>query len=229
VQENFLRNVVGSLALALGITHCGANDLVLPSGPVNGAFRIAPVAGDQQSGVVGTMLSSPLSVKVTTDSGNPVEGVTVNWAAANGGSVSTSTSVTDAEGVANVLRTLGPNPGPCATQAEAPGLSGSPVIFQATAIPVGQIPPIAEDDEYDTIEGFTNILQVSPDDGVLHNDVDPEGETLTATSASDPKNGFVSLNPDGSFSYNPVVNFFGDDHFTYRARNEHGKATQARG
>lgn len=232
MQQPFFRDVVGPLVIALALTQCGGNDLVLPAeppaGPANGAFRIQPVGGDQQSGVVGTMLSTPLTVKVTTDSGNPVEGVTVNWAAANGGSVSTSTSVTNADGVANVLRMLGPNPGPYATQAEAPGLSGSPVIFQATAVPVGQIPPIAEDDEYDTIEGFTNILQVSPDDGVLHNDVDPEGESLTATNASDPKNGFVTLNPDGSFSYNPVVNFFGDDHFTYRARNEHGKTTQAR-
>jgi len=232
VQKRFLPNVVAPIALAFAGAHCGGSDLVLPAEPPgppgNAAFRIQPLAGDQQSGVVGAVLSTPLAVKVTTDSGNPVEGVAISWAAANGGSVSTSTAITSTDGVASVLRTLGPTPGAYATQAEAPGLSGSPVIFQATAVGIGEIPPVAEDDEYDTIEGFNNILQVSADDGVLRNDSDPTGETLTASSPSDPKNGFVTLNPDGSFSYNPVVNFFGDDHFTYRARNEHGKSTLAR-
>jgi Big-like domain-containing protein len=221
--------VVGTaLALALSLTHCGGDDLVLPGEPDNAAFRIQPLAGDQQSGVVGTVLSTPLAVRVTSDSGKPVEGVTVSWVAASGGSVSAATSMTDVDGVAKVLRTLGATPGPYATQAEAQGLRGSPVIFQATALGVGQIPPVTEDDEYETIEGFNNILEVSAEDGVLQNDVDPEGETLRATNPSDPENGFVTLNADGSFSYHPVVNFFGDDHFTYRARNEHGKSTLAR-
>lgn len=192
-----------------------------------GAFRIESLDGDNQSGVVGTMLALPLSVKVTSDSGAPVEGVTVNWAAPSGGSVSTSSSTTNAEGVARVLRTLGLTPGPYATQAEAAGLSGSPVLFRATAIPPGPQPPIASDDEYDTIEGFNNILNVAQADGVLQNDVDPEGETLTASDASNPPNGNVTLNSDGSFSYNPEINFFGDDHFTYRARDPDGKSSTA--
>jgi hypothetical protein len=210
---------------------CGGNDLVLPAEPPTtppppGAFRIEPVSGDDQSGIVGTVLSDPLSVRITTDGGSPVEGVTVSWAAASGGSVSATTSTTDIEGVARVLRTLGPTPGPYATQAEAPGLSGSPVLFRAMAVPANRA-PTARDDEYNTNEGHANTLSVGPSDGVLKNDVDPEGGSLTASDASDPPNGVVTLKSDGSFSYNPEVNFFGDDQFTYRARDPDGKSNTA--
>lgn len=195
-----------------------------PPPPV--AFRIEPVAGDSQSGIVGTLLPDPLSVRVSSDSGAPVEGATVSWSAPNGGSVSTATSTSDIEGIARVLRTLGDTPGPYMTQAEAPGLSGSPVLFTATALPANKA-PAARDDEYDTIEGHSNTLSVGASDGVLKNDVDPEGEALSASNASDPPNGTVTLSSDGSFSYNPEINFFGDDQFTYRALDPEGKSNTA--
>jgi hypothetical protein len=87
--------------------------------------------------------------------------------------------------------------------------------------------PTARDDEYNTNEGHSNTLSVGPSDGVLKNDVDPEGGALTASDASDPPNGVVTLKSDGSFSYNPEVNFFGDDRFTYRVRDPDGKSNTA--
>ena len=218
---------VPPIALAV-LARCGGSDLILPAEPpvVPPAFRIEAVAGDNQSGIVGSLLSDPLLVRVTTDSGNPVEGVTVSWTAASGGSVSASTSTTDLEGVARVLRTLGDSPGPYMTQAEAPGLSGSPVLFNATALPANRA-PTARDDAYDTNEGHNNTLSISATDGVLKNDLDPEGQTLSASDASDPPNGTVTMNADGSFSYNPEVNFFGDDQFTHRARDPDGKSNTA--
>jgi hypothetical protein len=141
--------------------------------------------------------------------------------------VSASSSTTNPEGLARVLRTLGAAPGPYATQAEAAGLSGSPVLFRASAVALGELPPVAADDEYDTNEGHANTLRINQDDGVLRNDVDPEGELLSVSDASDPPNGEVTLNADGSFSYNPEVNFFGDDRFTYTARDPHGKSSTA--
>ena len=62
---------------------------------------------------------------------------------------------------------------------------------------------------------------------MLQNDRDPEGGQLTASDASDPPNGAVTLNGDGSFSYDPDVNFFGDDRFTYRASDPSGKSSTA--
>jgi ELWxxDGT repeat protein len=74
--------------------------------------------------------------------------------------------------------------------------------------------PEAIDDAYTTKEDTT--LNVSAP-GVLGNDTDPDGGTLTAGSPSTPDNGTVTLNPDGSFTYTPDAGFVGTDSFTYTA------------
>jgi hypothetical protein len=206
---------------------------MLPSQPPSttpppGAWRIEGVAGDDQIGIAGVTLGLPLSVKVTTEAGDAVEAVTVNWTAPSGGTVSAPTSTTNDQGIAQVLRTLGPTPGPYATQAEVAGLSGSPILFHATAMPPGfNQAPVAGDDEYNTIEGVNHTLSINAAGGVLQNDRDPEGGPLTASDAGDPPNGTVSLNSDGSFSYTPLANFFGDDQFTYSANDEAGSSSTA--
>lgn len=210
---------------------CGGSELMLPSqappNPPLGAWRIEGLAGDNQTGIVGATLE-PLSVNVTTETGDPVPGVTVNWTATGGGTVSTPTSTTNSLGVAQVLRTLGPTAGQYATQAEAAGLSGSPVLFNATAVPgSSNQPPLAANDEYSTIEGANNTLTVGTASGVLQNDSDPEGEPLTASDAGDPPNGSVHLDSDGAFTYNPIIDFFGDDQFTYQARDPEGNSSTA--
>jgi Ca2+-binding RTX toxin-like protein len=53
--------------------------------------------------------------------------------------------------------------------------------------------------------------------GVLANDVDPDGDLLSAIQASAPANGQLTWNGDGSFAYTPNAGFFGSDSFTYRA------------
>lgn len=88
-------------------------------------------------------------------------------------------------------------------------------------------PPVALGDEYKTIEGFEHTLNVSASEGVLQNDRDPEGGTLTAMNASDPPHGGVALVNDGSFSYTPEGGFFGDDRFTYQAADPTGKKSSA--
>jgi hypothetical protein len=61
---------------------------------------------------VNAVLSVPLAVRVTATDGAPVAGITVSWAVTSGGgSVSPTTSVTDADGVAETTWTLGPVPG----------------------------------------------------------------------------------------------------------------------
>ena len=72
--------------------------------------------------------------------------------------------------------------------------------------------PIAGDDTYDVNED-TPITVPAP--GVLANDRDGDGDTLTAGSAGDPANGTVSLASDGSFTYSPDSTFIGTDTFTY--------------
>ena len=92
-------------------------------------------SGDNQSAPVGSALPQPLRVLVTDANGNPVQNVSVAWAAASGGgTVSSSTTGTNAQGVAEVTRTLGPTPGANTTTASVTGLAGSPVTFTSTGV-----------------------------------------------------------------------------------------------
>ena len=72
--------------------------------------------------------------------------------------------------------------------------------------------PLAVNDDYSVVED--QVLSVASP-GVLGNDSDVEGESLTVLSASGPQNGALNLNPDSSFSYTPNENFSGSDSFTY--------------
>jgi hypothetical protein len=53
--------------------------------------------------------------------------------------------------------------------------------------------------------------------GVLGNDTASNSATLTATLATGPAHGTLTLNPNGSFSYTPTTGFSGTDTFTYTA------------
>jgi hypothetical protein len=56
-------------------------------GDVSVPTTIEKAGGDQQNGVAGLPLPSPLVVRVTDEGGNPVSGVEVRWQAVGGGSV----------------------------------------------------------------------------------------------------------------------------------------------
>ena len=76
--------------------------------------------------------------------------------------------------------------------------------------------PVAVDDSYTTMED-TPLSVPAP--GVLANDTDGDGDPLMAVLDSNPSNGSVTLNSDGSFSYTPDAGFFGTDSFTYHAND----------
>ncbi|MGB7324303.1 MAG: tandem-95 repeat protein, partial [Rubripirellula sp.] len=63
-------------------------------------------------------------------------------------------------------------------------------------------------------------LTVSAANGVLANDSDIEGDSLTAVLVTGPSNASsFTLNADGSFNYTGNANFNGTDTFTYRAND----------
>jgi VCBS repeat-containing protein len=62
-----------------------------------------------------------------------------------------------------------------------------------------------------------NDFSTDRGNGVLANDTDADGDTLTAELVSSPAHGSLSFNGDGSFDYTPNNNFFGTDTFTYKA------------
>lgn len=79
--------------------------------------------------------------------------------------------------------------------------------------------PVAVADAYPGSED-TPLTIAAP--GVLANDTDVEGGTLTAVVAAQPANGSVVVNSNGSFTYTPAANFSGVDTFTYRAVDSSG-------
>ena len=77
--------------------------------------------------------------------------------------------------------------------------------------------PVAANDAYSVNEDTP--LNVAATMGVLANDTDVETNTLTAILMNAPAHGTLTLNVDGSFSYQPAVNYHGTDTFTYRAND----------
>jgi uncharacterized repeat protein (TIGR01451 family) len=76
-------------------------------------------------------------------------------------------------------------------------------------------PPTAVDDIgiYSVDEDQT--LNVSAP-GVLDNDIEPNGDSLTVSVISGVSHGSLSLQNDGSFTYSPNLNYYGSDSFTYQ-------------
>jgi VCBS repeat-containing protein len=75
--------------------------------------------------------------------------------------------------------------------------------------------PVANAQAYQTTTN--EPLNVTAVDGVLANDTDVEGSTLSSELVSGPAHGTLVLKADGSFQYIPTAGFFGDDSFEYRA------------
>jgi len=75
-------------------------------------------------------------------------------------------------------------------------------------------PPVAVNDVYSV--GQNAVLNVASK-GVLTNDTDADGDSLTAHVVTGPVHGTLSMNANGSFTYVPTTNFNGSDSFTYQA------------
>jgi VCBS repeat-containing protein len=79
--------------------------------------------------------------------------------------------------------------------------------------------PVANPDSYATDEDTALVVLAA---GVLANDTDVDGGTLTAALQSGPAHGTVTVNSDGSFTYHPDANFNGSDSFTYTVSDGQG-------
>ncbi|GAB4527234.1 MAG: hypothetical protein OHK0046_44840 [Anaerolineae bacterium] len=79
--------------------------------------------------------------------------------------------------------------------------------------------PSARSDSY-TMEPNSTLTIAAP--GVLTNDTDTDGDTLTAVLVTDVTHGTLNLNSSGAFTYTPNANHTGTDVFTYRASDGRG-------
>jgi len=87
------------------------------------------------------------------------------------------------------------------------------ITVNVTVQPVDDA-PVAVHDTYTTPEDTRLVVASS---GILTNDSDIEGDTLTTVLESGPANGGLELYSDGSFVYTPTLNYNGVITFTYRA------------
>lgn len=127
--------------------------------------KLLRVAGDAQSGGVGTPLPDSLVVRVTDTFDNPTAGIAVAWSASSGGATSPASSSTDAGGFARSRWTLGPTAGAQTASAAVQGLT--PVAFGATAT---QAPS--------AVTGSATGVQTGS--ATLNGQVDPHGSATAA-------------------------------------------------
>ncbi|WP_184037254.1 Ig-like domain-containing protein, partial [Chitinivorax tropicus] len=69
--------------------------------------------------------------------------------------------------------------------------------------------PLAGNDQTTVSEDSNTVIQV------LINDRDPDGDTLVIVGTPTARNGTVTLNPDGTLSYRPNLDYHGKDTITY--------------
>ena len=99
---------------------------------------IALHAGDAQSANTRTAATNPLQVRVTGQSGDGLEGVTVTFAVAEGGgSIEAASAATGSDGVASAGRWTMGTPGSQQVRASVTGLD--PVVFRATSLDVPEV------------------------------------------------------------------------------------------
>jgi hypothetical protein len=77
--------------------------------------------------------------------------------------------------------------------------------------------PTAVNDSYSVY--INRTLTVAAGAGLLLNDTDSTGLSLTASKVSDPSHGSVTVNSDGGFTYTPTTGYSGSDSFGYKAYN----------
>ena len=85
----------------------------------------------------------------------------------------------------------------------------------------GNDAPVLVDDSALTDEDTAVVVDV------LGNDSDPEGDPLTVTDTTEPANGSVVINADGTVTYTPDTGFTGTDTFDYTITDPAGNASTA--
>jgi VCBS repeat-containing protein len=83
----------------------------------------------------------------------------------------------------------------------------------STLVRLGDATPVANNDIYTTPTNQT--LTVIPVQGVLNNDIDPDGYPLSALLVSSTTHGALTFNMNGSFTYLPNPGYIGLDSFSY--------------
>lgn len=83
--------------------------------------------------------------------------------------------------------------------------------------------PVAIEDTYTVVSDGSLTIDAP---GVLANDVDVDGDSPWVAANSDPSHGTVSIDSDGSFTYEPTAGYTGQDAFYYVPYDGHTYAAE---
>jgi plastocyanin len=167
----------------------------------------AKESGDGQTGPVGTALGNPLRILITRE-GEPVEGIGVNWSAAQGGSIGDAQE-SDELGIATAVWTLGPEEGNQVATATLDGATNSPLTYSATAESAEPPPSV-------TVQVLANntfspaSVTITPGRSVTWEWAEGVGQHNVVPDAEEPPSSGILR--DGPFTYTHMFNTPG----TYR-------------
>jgi VCBS repeat-containing protein len=217
-------------------------------GNISFAYTVADLAGQTANATVTVQVNAvndaPVIegsgvIDVTTAEDKPVSGK-VNATDADGDSLTFDKGSDPAHGSVAV------NPDGTWTYTPTPNYNGSDsftvtvsdgkgcssqVTINVGITPVADAPVIGDTTD-PTFNPSTGNYTVSTDeDQPVSGTVtatDPDGDTVTFTKGSDPANGVVTVNPDGTWTYTPGPDYNGGDSFTVTVSDGHGGTTPRR-
>jgi hypothetical protein len=169
------------------------------------ATQLQKLQGDAQTGTISGTLATPVRVRVQDRLGAGVPGQTVTFSiATGGGTLSSATAVSEADGTAAVSWTLGAATGAQSVTAQLTGSALAPAVFTATAVAnnIGYIVPIRGHDVAAMVGTTLNpapavLLQTvtgAPMPGVqVTFTVTSGGGTITGTTVTSGADGVAAL------------------------------------
>ncbi len=115
------------------------------------------ITGDKQQGLIGEPLSGPIVVEVRDQSGAPMPDVEVTFSVSSGGgTLSVTSAMTDNDGRAESILTLGTDPGTNSVEVTVKGIQE-----KQTVTAIAELPPIPEDVNRDDIVNILDLVLVA--------------------------------------------------------------------
>lgn len=168
-------NSIVGLAL---LCACGGSDRSVAPPPPPVPNSVAVTSGNNQSATINHLLPQPLVVTVTTSTGVPIPGATVDWVIPSGYGIfsppggsqnggSTTTIVTDANGQASVSLNVGASPGSHAVMATVRGTTLEARFDELASAPIilhydGASWSVALEDTFGGVVVVTSVSGIAP-------------------------------------------------------------------
>lgn len=202
----FYRDTDSSLPTITGVIQQKKSDSSLTSEPAPKQIALAPLTATKNKS------AQPLAVGLTATNSYQITKDLGAAGATPGDEIEYTTTLTAGGGAVS-------------------GITFSASIDPNTTLVPGsvQVTPVAVDEAYTTIGNVG--LSITEANGLLANDVSPDGSTLSITgntTITTTAGGSAVLNPStGAFTYEPKPGFRGKDTFTYTIQNGSGKTSTA--